>query len=508
MDYSKMADALIEFINLKKSLPIINFDLRQLHDFTDSLAAITPNYIEGTSKAAYIKKLTNVVEQAPEAFQDHVMVELDKIADALGDKINNANTEIDIVRDQVKAIVITFKKEFSKAVVANPFMVKNHHDNGDVDLHIDLDQGSVDWSEISMVSSVGDIVQATHEITNTKNTEPSMKYFIPISQYLERNKKLSGDKIDLLPEYKEALAKELCEGTEVNVEFAEALIDKMLKPRKFKTFINKYIKLIGQPHKKMEQIVEFTNFIRQVEPIVDAINNTNIESIGAVIIDRIHDASNILKDILYCTAYVLVLLRSMIFNNALVFSNKMINNDNYDDFIDDGGTDAQIARYLFVRFPNDKVISEFGIPTELIVESVSQIEKMYNDTREDTKSRVLLKTREYRKRALSIALKEWFKGAKETAEVEKATLFDPIQYMEKAINNLDNGRAIEPLLTEMIFRITAPKSIGYVMYKKLSDKYIDHINALINQVPDETVLSKINGVVVTSIVTDFTKKIF
>jgi len=198
-------------------------------------------------------------------------------------------------------------------------------------------------------------------------------------------------------------------------------------------------------------------------------------------------------------------MRNNIFNDTLIMQNRTVNMDNYSPFIADGHTDKEILQHLFVKFPNDRVLPELGIASDVVVRDTKMIEDKYSVRMDDISSKVSFLKKKYETAAFNTVMFSWERDIKTNHEGDPILpqSLNRCVHMAKAQRNSE--APLNTVLTNLVFGVTAPESFGYTLYKRLDSSFVDYLSNL-NGTQDEDIVKRINSAVVTDIVIDFLKQ--
>ena len=267
--------------------------------------------------------------------------------------------------------------------------------------------------------------------------------------------------------------------------------------------------------KSMEQDIysrDHVKFVKETTELVHMINETimtisdhrdNIPMSDTVLTNLVSNSLKIGTRLQYTEICAAIIRDTM--KDTLILDRKTINPDAKAEFISKGGSDKQIADYLYVNYKRKNRPVTARIKTVAIESAVENTENTITEIRNDAVANVSAIVG----KGYQIAIDQVFTHYSETLQDTKETAAERNrinlvnkEFVDNVVSFSGRDEALEDYLYEYVIKMNHGEGLLYTLYKRMAGGLIDLAKTSDGQITDGDVL-KVNQVTVSEIVAEF-----
>ena len=509
-DMNNFKKLLLDYYKVNKKLP--NVDVKSsctLNEVLNTLSYGTALLTEpGMSKRNEISKYVDMftAAQQDDSFSKEAFGMLDQIADIMTDKILATKGELSSIKGSVEALSKNILEHKDNILARDPWTSKYLNKTT-----FSNSYNMVPWENIESFGSKRYLMATANDNAGTDNNEINMITLGRLKKRLPFARKDSKDiysEIDLPQLKKEEIL------TIVNNSVADMILDDIEKvinilttPKVAKTYMYNIVKLSENPKDGAEATVSYLYDLKLFSEVIECLTSVSESLLSEESYTGLNANIKHIKSYLTYMAYASTFNREVIYENALLLPNRMVNPDNYNKFEVDGGNQLQISHYLHVRYPEGVLLPVRGLGANSIMQSVKEIDKLISAEQLDITMKLRRKTINADKSSFVSVVSKFVNELIEDDDNCKINKRDS----DRRIKNLStdvalSDIALEDILYKFIINNVYKNKFIYSVYQRLGNVYANHFKNVSEISTEDLVL--LGSSVFTELIVDFIKDRF
>ena len=425
---------------------------------------------------------------------------LDEVANKLAERISNSLSILHGMKRIVSTLTTEANKRKDKLLTSDPTTSKylNKKNNAVISFN------TVPWEHLSVVDSEAGILDYATEVLGFN---PSENTYMATRIYsgklpLYHTDKLYVDSPITSVEAKIRFSQQLQSVINLDKQHIDNAVDVICDKNKF-TNIAKNISRIMTDTVSIENVIYALSFVKIFGSIVKEYSKQNL-LLSDKSIANLNNNISIINEYVRGAAFYAEQHRRTTFANTLIFANRLVNGDNWDEYLENGGTKLDLEHHIQVmygKFP----IGNTGITINEVLDKRETVKNFtqLNDTQ--IQNTLTKKINEYTKSALESVVGSYFvNDAQMNKIVYDKNLADRISF--HADNMLANKTSYEETIYSILFDIKYRDGFTKELYDKLELAFKDTVCSKKDVDVDDIAVAKAK--VISDIVNDFMVKNF
>ena len=425
---------------------------------------------------------------------------LDEVANKLTERISNSLSTLHGMKRIVSTLATEANKRKDKLLTSDPITSKylNKKNNAVISFN------TVPWEHLSVVDNEAGILDYATEVLGFN---PSENTYMATRIYsgklpLYHTDKLYVDSPITSVEAKIRFSQQLQSVINLDKQHIDNAVDVICDKNKF-TNIAKNISRIMTDTVSIENVIYALSFVKIFGSIVKEYSKQNL-LLSDKSIANLNNNISIVNEYVRGAAFYAEQHRRTTFANTLIFANRLVNGDNWDEYLENGGTKLDLEHHIQVmygKFP----IGNTGITINEVLDKRETVKNFIqlNDTQ--IQNTLTKKINEYTKAALESVVGSYFvNDAQMNKIVYDKNLADRISF--HADNMLANKTSYEETIYSILFDIKYRDGFTKELYDKLELAFKDTVCSKKDVDVDDIAVAKAK--VISDIVNDFMVKNF